>query len=131
MLYPRAGLIAASLSLAGAAAAETVDRAAKANTPTVIAGFFSYWVDTCEHGEIPNVTVRQTPANGSLAVQMRETALGQNSRCPGARVRGPIVVYTPKKGFRGQDEAVVDVPITSNDARAPTIRTYTYRIRVE
>jgi hypothetical protein len=131
MPHLRAGLVAAALLLATGAAGETVDRTVKANARTALGGYFSYWLDTCGRGEIPDVTVRQRPANGTLAVQMHETTLGSDTRCPGMRVRGPIVVYTPNRGFRGADEAVVDVPVTSNDARAPTIRTYTYRIRVE
>jgi hypothetical protein len=131
MPHLRVGIVAAALLLATGAAGETVERTAKTNTRTPISGFFPYWVDTCGFGEIPDVTIRQKPANGALTVQMHETTLGSGTRCPGMRVRGPVVVYTPNKGFRGTDEAVVDVPITSNDARAPTIRTYTYRIRVE
>jgi hypothetical protein len=130
MPHLRVGIVAAALLLATGAAGETVERTAKTNTRTPIGGFFPYW-DTCGFGEIPDVTIRQKPANGALTVQMHETTLGSGTRCPGMRVRGPVVVYTPNKGFRGTDEAVVDVPITSNDARAPTIRTYTYRIRVE
>ena len=127
----RVGAIAAALVLATGAAGETVDRTVKANARTAIGGYFPYWLDTCGRGEIPDVTVRQRPANGALTVQMHETTLGSDTRCPGMRVRGPIIVYTPNRGFRGTDEAVVDVPVTSNDARAPTVRTYTYRIRVE
>ncbi|MBZ6076230.1 hypothetical protein [Microvirga puerhi] len=126
-----------SLALAGLMlmtaplAAETVERTVKANSRAAIGGFLSYEVDTCYSAEIPDVTVRQAPANGSFQVVPHEQELGKDSRCPGKRVRGLAYVYTPKKGFKGLDEIVLDVPWRSNDLNPQSVLTYTYRIRVE
>ncbi|MBM6582596.1 hypothetical protein ILT44_20530 [Microvirga sp. BT689] len=119
------------LVLAGSASAETRERTIKANTVAAVGGFLGYEVDTCYPAEIPDVKIRQAPANGSLRIVPHEEVLGKDSRCPGTKVRGLAYVYTPKKGFRGTDEATVDVPWNSTDSGRATILSYTYRIRVE
>ena len=123
--------LAGSILLAGSAYAETVERTVKANAASPIGGFLGYEVDTCYASVIPNVKVRQTPANGSIQIVPHQQALGKDSRCPGTTVRGIAFVYTPKKGFKGADELALDVPWSSTDTGPETIRTYVYRIRVE
>jgi len=128
----RTALLAAGLTLlAGSVAAETLDRTVKANAPAAIGGFFGYEVDTCYPSVIPDVKVKQAPANGSFQIVPYEHTLGKDTRCPGRKVKGLAYVYTPKKGFTGADEVVLDVPWSSNDLGLPTIWTYTYRIKVE
>ena len=117
--------------LAGSASAETVERTVKANTVSAIGGFLGYEVDTCYPSNIPDVKVRQQPANGTIQIRPYEQALGKDSRCPGTKVRGLAYVYTPQRGYKGADEVVLDVPWRSNDINPPTTLTYTYRIRVE
>jgi hypothetical protein len=77
------------------------------------------------------VKVRQAPANGTIQIRPHEQALGKESRCPGTKVRGLAYVYTPKKGFKGTDEIVLDIPWTWNEVSPQSLITYTYRIRVE
>jgi hypothetical protein len=113
------------------ATAETLDRTVKVNSRSAIGGFLGYEVDTCYPAEIPDVKVRQGPANGSFQIVPHEQALGNDSQCPGKKVRGLAYVYTPKKGFKGSDEVTLDVPWRSNDLHPATVLTYTYRIRVE
>jgi hypothetical protein len=108
-----------------------VDKTVKANTRSAIGGFLGYEVDTCYPSAIPNVKIRQEPANGSLQIVPHEQAMGKDSRCPGTKVRGLAYVYTPKKGFKGLDEVTLDVPWRSTDSGGETIWTFTYRIRVE
>lgn len=117
--------------LAGPAAAETVDRTVQANTRSAIGGFLGYEVDTCYRSAIPDVKVRQAPANGSIQILPHEETLGKETRCPGLKGRGLVYVYTPKKGFRGMDEVSIDVPWQSTDSGPMTIWTYTFKIRVE
>ena len=117
--------------LAGSASAETLERTVKANAATPIGGFLGYEVDTCYPSVIPNVKVRQAPANGSIQIVPHQQALGKDSRCPGRTVRGLAFVYTPKKGFKGADELALDVPWSSTDSGPETIRTYTFRVKVE
>src|SRR4051794_29411089 len=60
----RALMILAGLALsAGPALSETVERTVKANTRSAIGGFLGYEVDTCYPSAIPDVKVRQAPAN--------------------------------------------------------------------
>ena len=124
-------VLAGSIFLAASASAETLERTVKANSATPIGGFLGYEVDTCYPSVIPNVKVRRTPANGSIQIVPHQQALGKDSRCPGTTVRGLAFVYTPKKGFKGTDELALDVPWSSTDSGAETIRTYTFRIKVE
>jgi hypothetical protein len=124
-------VLAGSIFLAASASAETVDRTVKANSVTAIGGFLGYEVDTCYPSVIPNVKVRQTPTNGTIQIVPHQQALGKDSRCPGTTVRGLAFVYTPKKGFKGTDEVALDVPWSSTDSGPETIRTYTFRVRVE
>jgi hypothetical protein len=125
-------VVAAGLSLlAGYASAETLERTVKANAVSAIGGFLGYEVDTCYPSVIPDVKVRQAPVNGSIQIRPHEQALGKDTRCPGTKVRGLAYVYTPKKGFKGTDEVVIDIPWSSTDSGMATIMTYTYRIRVE
>lgn len=117
--------------LAGPAAAETVERTVKANARSAIGGFLGYEVDTCYRSAIPDVKVRQAPANGSIQILPHEETLGKDTRCPGLKARGLVYVYTPKKGFKGTDEVSLDVPWHSTDTGPQTIWTFTFKIQVE
>ena len=67
--------IAAGLALlAGSASAETIERTVKANTVSAIGGFLGYEVNTCYPSVVPDVKVRQAPANGTI----QEIAVGAN-----------------------------------------------------
>jgi hypothetical protein len=114
-----------------AASAETIERSVKANTRTAIAGFFSYELNTCYRRPIPDVIIRQPPSNGSFEIQVHETTLGKDTTCPGMQVRGPVYIYTPKKGFKGVDEVTVNVPWSSADTGVERLVSFTYRITVE
>ncbi len=128
----RAALVLTGLTcLAGSASGETLERTVKANSATPIGGFLGYEVDTCYQSVIPNVKVRQTPANGSIQIVPHQQALGKDTRCPGTTVRGLAFVYTPKKGFKGTDEVALDVSWSSTDSGPEIIRTYTFRVKVE
>jgi hypothetical protein len=130
-MYRASALAAGLVFLMSSASAETLERTVKANTISAIGGFLGYEVDTCYPSAIPDVKVRQAPANGSIQIRPHEQALGKNTLCPGTKVRGVAYVYTPKKGFKGTDEVVLDVPWRSTDLGQEIIRTYTYKIRVE
>ncbi|WP_457093763.1 hypothetical protein [Microvirga sp. P5_D2] len=128
----RALTVLAGLTLfTAAASAQTADRTVKANSTTAIGGFFGYEVDTCYTSVIPDVKVKQAPANGDFKIVPYEQTLGKDTNCPGTKVRGLAYVYTPKKGFKGSDEVAVNVPWSGNDLSIPTLRTYTFRITVQ
>lgn len=130
-MYRAAAVFTGLILLAGPASAETVERTVKANTITAVGGFLSYEVNTCYPAEIPNVKIRQEPGNGTVRIVPHEQALGKDSRCPGTKVRGLAYVYTPKKGFKGDDEFTLDVPWRSTDSGPGNTLSYTYRIHVE
>jgi hypothetical protein len=127
-------IIVAAVGLAlltGPASAETIERTVKANTISALGGFLGYEVNTCYPSVIPDVKVRQAPANGTIQIRPHEQALGKDSNCPGTKVRGLAFVYAPNKGFKGVDEVILDIPWSSNDLGLPSLMTKTYRIRVE
>ena len=130
-MYRVAVVLAGLTCLADSVSAETLERTVKANSVTAIGGFLGYEVDTCYPSVIPNVKVRQTPANGSIQIVPHQQALGKDSRCPGTTVRGLAFVYTPRKGFKGTDEVALDVPWSLTDSGPESIRTYTFRVKVE
>ena len=128
----RALIVLAGLTLAaGSVSAQTADRTVKANTSTAIGGFFGYELNTCYPANIPDVKIKQAPANGTLRIVPHQATLGKEDRCAGKTVKGLAYVYTPNKGFKGSDEVSLDVPWSSNDISIPTLRTYTFRITVQ
>lgn len=117
--------------LTGSAFADTYDRKVKANTASPIGGFAGYEEETCRPSVIPVVKVRQSPANGTLKIEPYTGPIGSKIRCGSSPLRGLVYIYTPKKGFKGTDEVVIDVPWATNDSAPPVDFTYTYRITVE
>jgi hypothetical protein len=124
--------LSAVLALAaGAASAETIDKTVKANSRTAVGAFFTYWEGLCQASTVPQASVRSRPASGTLAIEVHQVTLSQQTRCPGARVSGPVFIYTPAKGFKGVDQFEIDIPFARVEERLPTVYTHTYRIRVE
>lgn len=117
--------------LAGPACAETVARTVKANQRTPVAGLFTYERETCRAAEIPNLSFSSRPTNGSIAIHQVTVPLGPDTTCQGRRIMGPALVYTPNKGFRGQDQFTIEYPFATNDVRSPTLFTRTFVITVE
>lgn len=115
----------------GLASAETIDRTVKVNSRTAVGAFFPYWEGMCNASSVPNATVRSRPTNGTVLIEVRQVTLNESSRCPGARVSGPVFVYAPAKGFRGTDQFEIDIPFARTEERIPTVYTHTYRIKVE
>jgi hypothetical protein len=125
-------LAALSLSLAAAPAlAETFDRTVKSNSRTALGGFFSFDSGTCYGADVPDAKTAQAPANGLLQIVPHEQVLNGQSQCAGSKVRGLAFVYTPRKGFKGSDEVVIELPWTASQGGVPVMRSYHYRIRVE
>ncbi|MPR08219.1 hypothetical protein [Microvirga tunisiensis] len=116
--------------LTGAASAETIERTVKANTISALGGFLGYEVNTCYPSVIPDVKVRQAPANGTIQIRPYEQALGKDST---ARARRSAVSPSSMRRTRVSrgDEVVLDIPWSSNDLGLPNLMTKTYRIRVE
>jgi hypothetical protein len=116
---------------ASAAAAETVERTVKANTLTAVGGIFTYGVQSCLQGAIPDAKVGQPPKNGRVVVRMHQTILGKETNCAGQKVSGPIFIYTPNRGFRGIDEFTIEYPFARSESSAPAAMSTTYRLTVQ
>lgn len=128
----RVGLWAIVLiaSAMGTGAAETIERTVKANTLTAVGGIFTYGVESCAQGAIPDAKVGKPPQNGRVVVRLHQSTLGKETNCAGRKVSGPIFIYTPNRGFRGVDEFTVEYPFARSEGSSPTLRSTTYRLTV-
>jgi hypothetical protein len=131
MSFRYAFLVAGVVVLAAPASAETIERTVKANQRSPVGGLFTYEVGTCRASAIPNVTVRDQPRNGTVAIHPVTATLPPETNCGGQKVSGPALIYTPNKGFKGADQFTIDFPFATNEARSPTGMSRTYRINVE
>src|SRR5215213_2500407 len=124
-------LAALAVVVAGPASAETVERAVKANQRTAVGGVFTYELESCRAAEIPNLSFRTQPSHGTVAIYEVTIPLGPHTTCAGRKVKGPALVYTPTKGFKGQDQFTIEYPFPTNHVRGPTVFTRTFLITVE
>lgn len=124
-------IVAGLTCLAASASAETYDRKVKPNAASPIGGFFGYEEGSCRPSVIPVARVRQAPTNGTLKIEEQILPPGTGYPCGSSKLRGLVYIYTPKKGFKGTDEVVIDVPWQTNESAPPIDFTYTYRITVE
>jgi hypothetical protein len=124
-------VLAAILACATPASAETIERMVKANTLTAVGGLFTYGVQSCLQGAIPDAKVGRPPKNGTVVVRMHQTILGKHTNCAGQKVSGPIFIYTPKRGFKGIDEFTIEYPFARSETSQPTLMSTTYRLTVQ
>jgi hypothetical protein len=124
------GVIGTSAGMSGASA-ETIEKTVKANTRTAVDGIFTYVVQTCEQSAIPDAHVAEAPKNGTVVVQMHQIKADRATNCAGRTLSGPIFVYTPAKGFKGEDGFTIEFPFAQAESRAPTMMSKTYRLTVQ
>lgn len=85
------------------AQADTFRETVPANKTSVVGAHATYG-PLCEGGTIPQMKVTQAPKNGSVSFQQVTSKLSEKAgRCAGKTVKGTLVVYKPKRGFRGED----------------------------
>jgi hypothetical protein len=123
--------LAATLLLAGPASAETIQRTVKANAKTTVGGIFVFNTGTCAGSVIPDAKVGEQPRNGVVVVQVLTTTLGKQDQCAGHKVTGPAFIYTPNKGFKGDDSFTIEYPFARAESRPATLMSRTYQLRVE
>jgi hypothetical protein len=124
------GLVGGLLFI-GSAEAETLERTVKANMRTPLGGFSIYNIGTCYAGPVVDGTIEQQAVNGTIELQVTDWTIPKGQQCEGAKVRGAVIVYTPKKGFKGADEGVVSFPFSPSDGPAQGLNSYKFRIKVE
>ncbi len=90
------------------ATAETKSLDIKANRATGIDFFAVYGEHTCYGAELPRLKIRKQPANGKIRFEKYTHTFSEDStKCPGAKIKGMVVIYTPNRGYRGDDTFTV------------------------
>lgn len=85
------------------ALAETIRETVPANRASAVGSHATYGPD-CGGGVIPKMKVTRQPKNGSVSFQQITRTLSEKAgRCAGRPVKGTVVIYTPNRGFRGED----------------------------
>src|SRR5215218_7710001 len=108
-------LAVAAMLLAGSVCADTITRTVKANQRTAVAGVFTYQLETCEAAEIPNLSFRTQPSHATVAITPVTVSVGPGNSCTGKKITGPALIYTPSKGFKGQDEFTIEYTFATNE----------------
>lgn len=91
-----------SLLLISPIMAETVKKTVPANRSTVLTGITLFNSMNCDHGPIPKVTLKTSPKHGKVTFKRKVIKIS-SGRCKGKTMSGTLVIYTPKRGYRGQD----------------------------
>lgn len=99
-------LLLAMSPFSTAALADTYSVEVAAGRTTQLRSFSLFNDVTCEFGPKPSVQFRQ-PANGKISVAWGVVGFEGKGPCKKANIRGFIVSYTPKPGFRGKDTGKV------------------------
>jgi hypothetical protein len=85
------------------AAAETHSRDVSARKASVVNGHVYYDQNQCTSGPIAQVKVKVEPKHGSVQIRRTTYSPPKGRRCYGKKFNAVVVVYTPKKGYRGKD----------------------------
>ncbi len=89
--------------------AETINSVAKRNRSTPVHAFFRYNKAMCDSASNAMATIRRQPKHGKARVKGIRRKLPKTSKiCPGVILTGPVVCYTPNRGYTGADDLVVD-----------------------
>ena len=99
-LFIKTAILAALMSTP--ALAETITREVKANHATPVAGLGTYNTQDCSFGPIPQPRVTQAPKHGKVTFKRVLSSLSKG-RCKGKQIKSTLVIYTPNRGFRGED----------------------------
>jgi len=100
-------LCAGALLLPGASSAQNVAQSGvRANATGVLLAIPS-WNADCLFGGYPRVSVTDQPGHGSVKVMQQSGLIipASAGMCAGKKVKGIVIYYTPKRDFRGNDQA--------------------------
>lgn len=86
--------------------AETYSVSVAAGRKTSLRAFSVFNYVTCQYGPKASVQFQQ-PKNGTLSVQWGVVDFTGKGVCKKSNIKGYIVSYTPKGGFRGKDTGKV------------------------
>ncbi|MBN9669271.1 hypothetical protein [Roseibium aggregatum] len=84
--------------------ADTTRRTVSANRASTVGIHANYNRHTCSGGALPQFRVTQAPKHGSVSFKQGSFKLNEKAgKCAGQRVKGTVVIFKPKSGFRGED----------------------------
>ncbi|SNZ08548.1 hypothetical protein [Cohaesibacter gelatinilyticus] len=120
-------VLSVSSTLAG-----TVNKTVPANQSTVLTGISLFNSMNCNHGPIPKVKLKSPPKHGKVTFKKKVIKIS-SGRCKGKTMTGTLVIYTPKRGYRGQDafksEFSYDKYVTGSTARAYNSDTFKLTVK--
>lgn len=121
-----------SVLLVTPALAGTVKKTVPANRSTVLTGISLFNSMNCNHGPIPKVKLKSAPKHGKVTFKKKVVKVS-SGRCKGKTMTGTLVIYTPKRGYRGQDsfksEFSYDKYVTGSTARAYNSDTFKLTVK--
>lgn len=91
-----------SLLLISPALAETVKQTVPANRSTVLGGVSLFNKMNCSHGPTAKLKLKTPPKHGKVTFK-KKVIKASSGRCKGHDMHGTLIIYTPKRGYRGQD----------------------------
>jgi len=104
------GLVAVAFILASFGEASADTRTVAANKTSPIGFYYTYTHHSCHYGGKPKFKLTQAPAHGTVIAKWQASHMGGDSRnCAGKPAYGTMIIYTPKKGFRGTDSVEFDL----------------------
>lgn len=112
--------------LAGCAAAEPSRVNVRMNTSTAVGGM-TVSDKSCDTVSPPSPVVSTQPKSGQVTFTHGNMKLDpKKTNCGGVPMVGLVVVYTPNKGFRGEDRFTVKFDYYSNDGGGRASRSVDY-----
>lgn len=110
-MFGRGLIVSCFVSVLGFGGATVAQAQQVVNVPagkrTLIGTFSLYNSESCTSGAIPEARVSSAPSNGKIDFVMEQRRINAG-RCGGMMAWARAVYYTPKPGFRGQDETTVN-----------------------
>lgn len=100
-------LLSASACFAQAAPKELKT---KPNVSVLVANLVNPRPDcSANPGPVVLPSLRQTPTNGSMQMQIVVADIGASGTCPARKVPAIALIYTPRKDFTGTDSVEIEI----------------------
>lgn len=117
--------------LAGCSTAAPSRTDVKMNTSTVVGGM-TVSDKSCETWSPPTPKISTPPKSGQVTFERGNMQVDpKKSNCGGIPMYGLLVVYTPNKGFRGEDRFTVKFDYHSDDGGGIASRSVDFLLNVK
>jgi len=87
--------------------AATVNVKTKSGRSVSVTSYGNFNKGSCASAALPRFKVTRKPKHGQFRHVARTVKITNKGRCKGKSIKAIIVIYTPEKGFRGQDSGQV------------------------